>query len=137
MNSFSAHKQTGFSIVEIILAIFLTGALVLVVANIPQAIRLITSSQAESKVREVAAKKIEDLRLIGYDNLANGVNNFSDPRLNSLASVSAVSTTENCPSSICLNGELAKQVTVSISWRENNTKKTFEVATIVAKGGIK
>lgn len=134
---YPARKQLGFSLVEVIIAIFLVGAMVLVIANIPQAIQLITNSQAESKVREVAAKKIQDIRLSGYNNLANGTTNFSDPRLNSLAAVSATTTVIDCPVNLCPNGELAKQVTILVNWDQNNTKKNFKVVTLVAKGGLR
>ena len=113
----TALKQSGFSLVEVIIAIFLAGAMVLVIANIPQAIRLITLSRSESIVREVAARKLEDMRLTGYDNLAaSGTSNFSDPRLSSLAAVSATSTVIDCPVSLCPGGEAVKQVTISIDW---------------------
>lgn len=132
-----AQKQFGFSLVEVIIAIFLAGIMVLVVANIPQAIRLISSSQSESKVREVAAKKLEDTRLTGFDNLAYGTTNFSDPRLNSLPAVTAFTTIAECPVSLCPSSEQVKQVTISISWNENSIKKNFEIVTLVAKGGLK
>lgn len=133
----SIKTAAGFSLVEVIIAIFLIGAIVLVIANIPQAIRLITSSQSESKVREVAAKRLSDVRLTGYDNLPVGTTNFSDPRLNSLAAVSAVTTVVDCPLIICPGGELVKQVTISIDWNENGTDKNFQVITLIGKGGLK
>lgn len=133
----SIKTAAGFSLVEVIIAIFLIGAIVLVIANIPQAIRLITSSQSESKVREVAAKKLEDTRLTGYDNLATGISNFSDPRLNSLAAVSAVTAVDVCPLTICPGGESVKQVTISIDWSENGADKNFQVVTLIGKGGLK
>lgn len=127
----------GFSIVEVIIALFITGIMVLVIANIPQAIRLITSSQSDSKVREAAAKKIEDLRIAGYDNLANGTTTISDPRLKSLASVNTSTVIADCPLALCPGGELVKQVSVTISWNENSNSKNFKLTTLIAKGGLK
>lgn len=119
------------------MVIFITGIIVYVIANIPQAIRLITGSQSETKVREVAAKKIEDIRLSGFDNLANGTTAISDPRLNSLQSVSASTVVADCSVAVCANGEEAKQVTVTISWSEQNNPKIFQLVTLVAKDGLR
>lgn len=131
-------ESAGFSLIEVLIATFLIGAAVLVIANIPQTIRLISISGSESKVREVAAKKLEDIRLIGYDNLAaDGTTNFSDPRLNGLSGATATSTVIVCPVSLCSGGEAVKQVTISISWNEGGDHKNFEVVTLVGKGGIR
>jgi prepilin-type N-terminal cleavage/methylation domain-containing protein len=130
-------KQSGFSLVEVIIAIFLVGAIILVIANIPYAIRLITASQTESLVREAVAKKLEDLRLTGYDNLATGNTTFTDARLNKLSGILAATNVIDCPVMICPSGEAAKQVTISVSWSENNSPKSFKIMTLISKGGLK
>lgn len=133
-----ALNNRGFSLVEVIIAIFLIGAMVVVIANIPQAVRLITLSKSESIVREVAAKKLEDMRLTGYENLpADGVSNFSDPKLSSLAGVSATSDVVVCPAALCPGGEAVKHITISISWNEGPDRKNFELETLIGQGGIK
>ena len=119
------------------MAVFLTGAIVLVIANIPQVIRLVTGSQYESKVRQVAAKRIEDVRLTGYENLANGTTAINDPLLNKLSQVSGSVIIADCPAGTCTNGEQIKQVTVIISWEEEGSPKNFRVVTLVANGGLK
>lgn len=130
-------KSKGFSLIEVLIAVFITGAIVLVIANIPQVIRVVTGSQSELKVREVVAKKTEDLRFAGYDNMANGSTVISDPKLNSLTNVSGNILVSDCPVEICLSGELAKKVTVTITWEENSEPKRFSITTIVAKGGLR
>lgn len=133
------NPSRGFSLVEVIIAVFLTGLIVLVVANIPQAVRLITGSKGESKVREVVAQKIEDVRLSGYDSLDSetGPVTFTDPKLDSLNSVNGAVLVEECPEDVCTHDELIKKVTVTITWTENTEPKRFSVATFVAKGGLK
>lgn len=131
------QNSRGFSLVEVIIAVFLTGVIVLVIANIPQAIRIISGSQSESKVREVAAKKIEDIRLSGYDNLANGTTPISDSRINKLDNVIASTVITDCAPPTCSSGAQIKKVTVTISWQESNEPKTFQVTTLVAKDGLR
>lgn len=131
------HKSKGFSLIEVVIVVFLTGVIVLVIANIPQAIRLVTSSQAESKVREVVAKKVEDIRLSGYDNLVNGTTSLDDPRLNDLPGLLASTVISDCPAEVCTGGELAKKVSITVSWQENNEPKTYQVNTLVSKGGLR
>lgn len=123
--------------IEILVALFITGAIVLVIASIPNVLSLVKGSQSESKVREAAAKKIEDIRLSGYDNLANGSTALTDPKLNSLASVTGVVLTEDCPADLCAGGELVKKITITITWNENTEPKRFSVTTLVAKGGLR
>lgn len=130
-------KYKGFSIIEVLIALFATGAIVLVIANIPNVLTLVRGSQSESKVREVAAKKIEDIRLSGYDNLANGSTALTDPKLNSLAGFTGVVLTEDCPVDLCTSGEVAKKITITITWSENTQPKRFSVTTLVAKGGLR
>lgn len=137
MKIFPSQRAAGFSLVELIIAVALVGVIVLIVANIPNAISLVTSSQSESKIREVAARKIEDIRIGGYDNLANGTTAISDVRLNSLANVAAFTVVGDCPSTICANGELVKEVRITISWNENGGPKTYQVMTLVGKDGLR
>lgn len=136
-NKTALTNSNGFSLIELIIVIFLAGAILLVIANIPQVIRLVTGTKYESIVREVTAKKIEDVRLTGYDNIANGTTSISDPRLNSLPNLAGTALIEDCPLSICTNGELAKQVTITFTWSDNSEPKRFSVVTLVSKGGLR
>lgn len=132
-------RSDGFSLTEVIVAIFLLGIVILVIASLPQTINLISLSQTESEVREVAAKKLSDVRLTGYDNLPIGTTNFSDSRLNGLSGLSAVMEVVDCPLTICPEGNAVKlkQVTITIDWNENNAAKHFQLDTLVGQGGLK
>lgn len=125
--------------IEVLIAVFITGAILLVVANIPQVIRVVTGSQSELKVREVVAKKIEDARLSGYDGLSDGTTSFSDPKLNGLTNVSGNVLISECStdSNLCPNGEVAKKITITVTWNENQEPKRFSVTTLIAQGGLR
>lgn len=127
----------GFSLIEVLVTLFIIGAIVLVMANIPQVITLVKGSQSELKVREVTAGKIEDIRLSGFDNLADGTTPIIDSKLNSLANVSGVVLIEPCPLQLCTSGELVKKITITITWNENSEPKRFSVTTLVAKEGLR
>lgn len=131
------NPSKGFSLVEVLIALFITGSIVLVIANIPQVITLVKGSQSESKVREVVAKEIEDMRLSGYYSLSNGTKALNDAKLNSLTNVSGVVLIENCPVDLCTEGELAKKVTITVTWKENTEPKRFSITTLIAKGGLR
>lgn len=135
MKKFFAQK--GFSLVELVIAVSLVGVIALIIGNIPSAINLVTSSQSESKVREVVAKRVEDIRLAGYDSLANGTTAISDLRLQELNNVSASTVITDCPVQVCTQGEQIKQVRLTVSWNESGEPKTYQLTTLVAKDGLK
>ena len=137
MSPINPAKQSGFSLVELLIATVIIGMGVLVVGNIPSAIDLIGSSQSESKVREIIAKELEDIRLTGYDNLELGTFQIADPKLDNLTGIEATTLIDNCPSEVCVNGELIKRVTISVAWSEKNKPKTIQIVTLVAKDGLK
>jgi prepilin-type N-terminal cleavage/methylation domain-containing protein len=127
----------GFSLVEVIIGVFIVGLIVLVIANIPNAIGLVTSSKDDSVVREVAAKKMEDIRLQGYENLVNGTTTVSDSRLNSLDGSSGHTVISNCAPSICSSSEHLKEVKITIVWKENGEPKTYQLVTLVGEDGLR
>ena len=134
----TSETQTGFSLVEIIIALFLVGMIVIVISNLPNAVNLVTSSQSDSIIREVAAKKMEDIRLAGYDNLPeNSTTAINDTRLNKLPGVAAHTVISDCPVSVCPGNEEVKQVQITISWNENGEAKTYQLETLVGRGGVK
>lgn len=129
--------SAGFSLVEIIVGIFLVGLIVLVIGNLPNAIKLVSSSQSELILREVAAKKMEDIRLAGYDSLANGTTTIVDSRMNKLDGVSGHTVISDCPQNICTGGQQIKQVKITITWNEEGEPKTYQLVTLVGKDGLR
>lgn len=128
--------ERGASLAEILIVILIVGFILLVVANIPSSIFLIGSSKYQSTAKQVASKQIEDLRLQGFDNLANGTANISDSRISTLPQGSGTIEIIDCPQTICSNGEQAKKVTVKVKWSESSKPKNIEVNTLISKGGL-
>ena len=136
--STSFKKQFGFSLAEVLIAVFLVGMIILVVSNIPNAINLVTSSKSDSIVRQVAAKGVEDLRLAGYESLSiDSSTPINDSRLDSLNNVSAHTLISACPVEVCSGNEEIKQASITISWTENGEQKTYQIKILIGKDGLK
>lgn len=130
------QSDRGVSLIEILLVIAIIGFLTLLIANLPNSIGLIGKAKKESLAREIVSAKIESLRQTGYINLANGTNNMSDSRLSSLPASLGTSLIEDCDPLICTQGEHAKQVTVTVTWKELNKNQEVKVKTLISEGGL-
>ncbi len=129
-------NNRAFSIIEIIMVIAVAGAIVLVVANIPNSIGLIGRSKNESIAKEVATQKIEQLRGQTYANLASGTTPITDQRISSLPGGTGTSAIEDCPVTICPTAQDVKKVTVTISWTEKNEPRSVILSTLISEGGL-
>lgn len=138
-------NQSGFSLVEALLAVAITGLLVFLIANIPNALMLVSKSKHLSLAREIAAKQIEDKRSVSYNNIGLGSSPIGDSRLSLLPQgngtvVVGIETSPgiwiNCDISICANGEAIKQVAVTVNWVDNNKPQTITLKTMIGEGGI-
>lgn len=129
--------QSGFSLIELILVILVAGMILLVISNLTPTFNLLKTSNRENISRQIVAKKIEDIRAQGYDNLANGNNAFSDTRLVQLPQGNATTNIEDCPATICLNNEPIKKITIQVTWSENNQNQNFSATTLISKGGLR
>lgn len=126
----------GSSLIESLMIIVMVGVIVIVMANLPNALNLINKSQALSLAKEIASKQIEDKRAISYSNLANGSVSISDPRLNTLFGASGTILIENCDISVCQNDEHIKKITVTINWEENSKTQSMKIHTLIGEGGL-
>ena len=130
-------KQLGFSLVELILVILVAGMIIMVLSNLTPTFNLLNTSSRENISRQIVSKKIEDMRALGYDNLANGDESFSDPRLTQLPQGNAEINIGDCPAQLCQNGEETKQINITVNWYENDQDQSFSVSTLISKGGIR
>lgn len=136
-----ACRQAGFSLIELILVVFIVGSIILLIINIPNSIKLVGNSKNESIAKAVAIKKIEDLRSLGYSNLGDGETQISDLRLKSIPQGTASYIISPCPSTppdiVCQNNEEIKMVEVKVSWKEEGKVKEFKLTTLISQGGLK
>ncbi len=130
-------SQRGFSLIEVLLVVIIIGFITFLILGLPSSIGLIGTSKNSSLANDIALGEVERLRLISYDNLANGSNNFSDGRMLSLPQGAGNYIVEDCPTSICSHAEQTKKVTVAVSWKDKDQTKTISVVTFMSQGGLK
>lgn len=131
------ENERGFSLVESLLVIALIGSIAGLLANLPNAISLVNKSKHTSLAKEIAVKQIEDKRMVKYDNLVNGETPAYDSRLSLLPQGAGFTLVEDCEQQICASGELIKQITATITWKDNNKTQTVFLKTMVGEGGLK
>ncbi len=126
------RNQTGFGLIEILLVSMFIGLLVILIAGIPNSLSLVGQSRYLSVAREIANKTIEDIRLLGYDNLVNSEESIVDTRISLLPGGSGTYAIENCDASVCLRGEHLKKLTVKVSWKENSKDQQIKIVTMIS-----
>ena len=126
----------GVSLVELLLVIALVGFLVFIIGNLPNSISLINKANHQSLAREIASKKIDDLRSIQYINLANGENPLTDYRLNQIPNGVGTYVIKDCDPLICTNGEHTKKAEINVSWKEGSKDYQVKLETLISEGGI-
>ena len=134
MKGFSLTR--GFSLIEYLLAIAMVGIIIILMANLPNAMGLMNKSKHLSLGREIAAKQIEDKRAVSFANLANDNSAIVDSRINLLPGGSGTVTVEDCDPTICTDEENIKQVTVTVNWQDNNKTQTVSLKTFIGEGGL-
>lgn len=132
----NSKSQLGFSLVESLLEIVIVGIIVVLLANLPNALGLISKSKHISLAREIAAKQLEDERDIKYNKLVNGSSPIVDSRLSLLPQGSGTVIVSDCNSPICTNGEHIKQVTSIINWQDNSKLQTVNLETMIGERGL-
>lgn len=128
--------EQGVSLIESVLVVVVVGSIVLLMANLPNAIGLIARSRHLGLAREIAAKQIEDKRATSYINLVNDTSAISDPRIALLPTGNGQVIVEDCDPLICTNSENIKQITVSIQWMDNSKQQSVSLKTLIGEGGL-
>jgi prepilin-type N-terminal cleavage/methylation domain-containing protein len=123
------HAPRGFTLIEVVIAIFLVGLLAVLTANILTATPLATHAKEEQTALAIASNRMEALRAGGYAALpASGP--FSDASLANLPGGSGEVTVSTYNSN-------TKEVTVTVSWNEDGTPHDVVLTTLVTEiGGL-
>ena len=129
-------REKGVSLIESLLVVVIISVIVLLMANLPNAMGLIQKSRHLSLAREIAAKALEDKRSISYANLVNDTTLVSDPRVTMLPKGAGEVLVEDCAQQICTNSENIKHLQVSVSWKENTKDQKVTLDTFIGEGGL-
>lgn len=129
-------NESGVSLLESLLVVVVISSIVILLANIPNALGLIQKSRHLSLAREIAAKELEDKRLVSYGNLVNDTIAISDPRISLLPNGNGEALVEDCDPLICTNSESIKHVKVTITWNEINKPQSINLDTFIGEGGL-
>lgn len=128
--------QRGVSLVETILVVLTLGFIVILMANLPNALGLIQKSKHVGVAREVATKQIEDQRSVSFINLVNGTTNVSDSRLSLLPQGVGQVEVSDCDPLICTNSESIKKVKTTVTWKDISKTQTVTLETFIGEGGL-
>lgn len=136
------NNEKAVSITELVLVVAVVGMIILTFSSLPNSIGLIGQSSHESLAKQIAQKKIEDIRSLGYENICDpqgGVctEKLIDTRLSQIPDSSAQVTITDCPLQVCTNGEFVKKVEIAIGWKDNGYPKNIKIATLISEGGLK
>jgi prepilin-type N-terminal cleavage/methylation domain-containing protein len=125
-------KQTGFSLIEVVVTLFIIGVIFVIYQVALNGIFLTRNAKDQEVALRVATHKVEELRSLGYFSLpASGA--FTDSQLSSLLQSSA-------SMAISDYNLKTKQITVTVSWKENNTNvpHSLQLNTLISQdGGLK
>lgn len=122
-------REKGVSLIESLLVVAVVGATVFLLANLPNALGLITKSRHLSLVREIASQAIENKRQVSFSNLVNGTESISDSRITLLPQGQGSVAVED-------SGTDIKKITVTISWKEGEKSQSTSLTTLIGEGGI-
>ena len=125
-------KQTGFSLIEVVVTLFIIGVIFVIYQAALNGIFLTRNAKDQEIALRVATHKVEELRSLGYFSLpASG--SFTDSQLSSLLQSSA-------SMAISDYNLKTKQITVTVSWKETNTNvpHSLQLNTLISQdGGLK
>lgn len=120
----------GFSLIEVVVSIFVIGVSVVLSANLLHAVPLSRQAKNQDIALKVAVNKLEEIRAAGYENLpASGP--FSDPLLTALVSGAGIVE-------ISTYNARTEEVEVTVEWNQAGATSTITLSTLVTEvGGLK
>lgn len=125
-----AHSTRGFTLIEILVSVFILGAIAVIFATATNTLSLTREMRQKDIALRVIDKQMESLRAAGYAGVGAG-GAFSDSLLSALPNSSASTTVSDYNANM-------KQVDVSVGWQEVGLPERYLVATtlLVDTGGL-
>lgn len=126
--------QKGFSLIEILVALGLILAIILILFTASGSLVSSRNSNLQTVASKIASRQIENLKKGGFAALpANGTTSLSDPDLSKLPASSESQTI----SDVSWGDGNIKQVTIEVDWQQsNNVNKSIKLETLLTKNGI-
>lgn len=123
-------NQKGFSLIEVIISIFIIGVVLVIYVVSSNSIVLNRNSKRQELALRIASSKIEELRNTAYASLPS-TGSFSHSLLTNLPSGAANLTVSSYNAT-------TKQVVVTVTWAEPNNPNTrqVELTTLINQGGL-
>ena len=122
--------KRGFSLIEIVLALFLVLALISILLTASATYTHSRRSNLQSIATKIASREIENLRDTAFGNLP-GTGTLTDPDLSKLPSSNANRNVANYDP----DGKI-KQITITIDWTEKGLTKQIVMETLISEYGL-
>ena len=123
------HKF-GFSLVEILLSIFILLALISVLLTTSASYYQTHRSNLQQLAMSIASKRMETLRNTAFASLPSS-GTFTDSDLSRLPQATAVQTIANY-----LGNTKIKLVTTTVIWTESGVSKNAKLETLISETGL-
>ena len=123
-------RLTGFSLIEVIISIFLMGVMLVLFQSVMSTTTLVRTSKNQGTALAIARNEIEKLRADGYSAVpASG--SFYDSLLSALPSAATTTLTVSAYTA------KVKQVGVTVVWRDAgaSASSTVSLDTLIAQTG--
>jgi prepilin-type N-terminal cleavage/methylation domain-containing protein len=125
------NRQTGFTIVELMITVVLAGIIIPAVAISLTNLAVVNKQARDQALANMLAQnKVETLRSAGYNSLNNGTTSFSAELPNIMGSPKSASYTISSPQTGI------KQIDISISYTEYKSTKALTYKTYVSELGV-
>lgn len=124
------NSARGFSLIEVIVSIFIVGVILLMVQAVARSSVLVRTSKNQGIALAIARNELEGLRAGGYATLPSS-GSFSDSLLSALPSAATTTLAVSA-----YNAKTA-QVTVSVVWRDPGSaaSSTVSLSTLITQTG--
>lgn len=127
----SKTTQSGFTIIELLVAIAVVGILVPTLAGFVNTLnRLNDRARDMSIINSLAENKIEGLRSAGFSSLSNGTTTFTSELPTTIGSPKSATYTITSPSTSL------KQADITISYNDHGSTQTLTFRTYIGELGV-